>query len=231
MSNIINIAIVDDEQLFVDGLCLLLEPESTLNVQFTASDGQALLDTLATSEQIPELILLDLKMQPLDGIETTKILRDEYPEVKIIVLSTFYREAFIGQMVKLGVNAFLPKNTDAAELKFAIRMVVEKGLYFTQDLTEVLRGQIMGKRLTSPSFQHDIALTAREKEVLALICRQYTAPEIAEQLHVSHRTVDGHRNNLLLKIGARNIVGLVVYGLLHGYLDADEHLLDYTLNH
>ena len=229
MSEIINIAIVDDEKLFVNGLRLLLEDEKEFNVQFTANDGQELLSTLTNRSNLPDIILLDLKMKPMDGLEATQHLQQDYPEVKIVILSTYYREAFIGQMIKLGVSAFLPKNIDIAELTFALKTVAEKGLYFTQDMIEVMQGQIMGKRIKSTSFEMQTPLTSREKEVLTLICEQYMAQEIADKLHISSRTVDGHRNNLLLKTDARNIVGLVVYGILNGYVDTNEKLLEYTL--
>lgn len=227
----IKLVLVDDEQLFIDGLQLLLGTEPDFEVLFTASDGSELMEKLNTSKQQPDIIVLDLKMKPMDGIKTTEKLREEDQDTKIVILSTYYREAFIGQMVKMGVNAFLPKNSDTNELKYALRTVAEKGLYFTEDLTQILREQVMGKRITSPTFQQPVQLTSREKEVLKLICEQYTAHEIADRLHISNRTVDGHRNNLLLKIGAKNIVGLVVYAIVNGYLDMEKKLLDYTLSY
>ncbi len=226
----VKLAVVDDEQLFIEGLRLIFRAEPDLEVLFDASDGSDMLQKLEDFSILPDIVLLDLKMAPMDGIQTTLKLRERYPDMKVIILSTYYREAFIGQMVKLGVNAFLPKNTNRKELLYAIKTVMDKGLYFTEDLTRILRDQVMGKRITSPSFTHTASLTVREKEVLTLICEQYTANEIADRLHISHRTVDGHRNNLLIKTGARNIVGLVVYALVNGYLDLDKKLLAYTLS-
>lgn len=225
----IKIALVDDEKLFVKGLELLLKEDPDFEVVFTANDGTELLREMKAAEVLPDIILLDLKMKEMDGSEATKHLRKDYPEVKIVILSTYYREAFINQMIKLGVSAFLPKNTDTPELIYAIKNVAEKGLYFTREMVEAMHGQITGKRIKAPSFELSADLTSREKEVLSLICKQYTAQEIAEELHISPRTVDGHRNNLLLKTDARNIVGLVVYGILNGYMDTDKTLLEYTL--
>lgn len=230
MHQTIHIALVNDETLFLDGFRLLLERFSEFEILFTANDGIELLNTLKKKSQVPDIILLDLKMHDASGLETTQQIRSTFPHVKIVVLSTYYRESLIHQMISCGVNAFLPKNTNPEELITVLKLVYEKGVYFTDKMIQVMHDQMTKKQAKSASLKTHTPLTNREKEVLTLICEQYTAPEIAEKLHISHRTVDGHRNNLLVKTGARNIAGLVIYGLLHGYINKEEKLLEYTLN-
>lgn len=230
MTQTVHIALVNDETLFLDGFKLLLGRYSEFQILFTANDGIELMGMLKKKKQTPDIILLDLKLHNTSGLETTQQIRNAFPHVKIIVLSTYYKESLIHQMISCGVNAFLPKNTHPEELITVLKLVYEKGVYFTDKMIQVMHDQMTGKHTQSASLKTHTPLTNREKEVLTLICEQCTAPEIAEKLHISHRTVDGHRNNLLVKTGARNIAGLVIYGLLHGYVNKEEKLLEYTLN-
>jgi len=224
------IAIVDDEHLFLKGLEGILNEVPDFRVMFTAVGGADLLECLDSLETMPDIILLDLRMEPMNGIDTTRALKEKYPELRVIILSTYYREAFLGYMVKLGVSAFLPKNMAPEELAQVIRKVHEKGLFLSDQHVVAVREQIMsGKRFESPLLQDTVALTARELEVLRAICDQLTSQEIAEKLFVSVRTVEGHRNNLLLKTGAKNTVGLVMFALLNNIVNVDEKLIEYSI--
>lgn len=208
----LTIAIADDEALFRKGLKLLIEDYDGLQVILDAEHGQHLLDQLAT-DILPDILLLDLKMPVLNGIETAKILREKYPSIKIIVLSTHFSKAFILNMIELGASAYLPKNSSPGEVVETIRAVNNKGFHYNSEVMEVIRENMMKKNL--PRNKPDLGeeLTKREKEILQLICEQFTTAEIAEKLYISPRTVDGHRNNLLAKLGCRNTAGLVVYAL------------------
>ncbi len=226
----IKIAMADDEELFLNGLRSLLEHEEKLQVLFTAGDGEELLQKLEEAGEKPEVLLLDLRMKKKDGIATTEELKKRYPHLKIIILSSHYREAFVGYMLKLGVNAFLPKDINPNLLREVIIQVKAKGLYFTDDQLKGLQEQLSrGAVIKAPptSVSHD--LTGREKEILQLICEQYTNAEIAEKLFISIRTVEGHRNNLLLKTGVKNTAGLVLFALSHNLIDWNEKLLEFSL--
>ena len=168
----------------------------------------------------------------MDGVEAAKELRQTYPELKVVILSSHYRESFIGYMLKLKVNAFLPKNIDPDMLMDVIEKVHTMGLYFTPQQMQSLQEELStGKKPVAPALHKDDELTPRELEVLKLICDQYTNAEIAEKLFISVRTVEGHRNKLLLKAGVKNTVGLVLFALFHNFIDPEKKLLEFQLNY
>lgn len=209
----ISIAIADDEALFLKGMKFILNSYDNLEVILEAVNGMDLLDKLAVMKKLPDVLLLDLKMPKMNGIEAAKVLQKEYPDLKTIVLSTHFSRAFIINMIELSAVAYLPKNSQPSEVVETIEAVYENGFYYNREVLSIIRENLISKK--KPKAQFSIELTSREKEILQLICEQYTAPEIAEKLFISPRTVDGHRNNLLLKLDCRNVAGLVVFALLH----------------
>ncbi|WP_298512596.1 response regulator [uncultured Kordia sp.] len=213
----ISIAIADDEALFLKGMSLLLNAYEHLQVDLEAENGVDLLEKLAASEQLPDILLLDLKMPKMNGIEAAKLIQKKYPKLKIIVISTHFSRAFIINMIELSAVAYLPKNSQPEEVVETIEEVHKKGFYYNDEVLAIIRENIISKK--KPKAQFSVELTNREKEVLKLICEQYTAPEIAEKLFISARTVDGHRNNLLSKLECRNVAGLVVYVLQNQLID------------
>jgi DNA-binding NarL/FixJ family response regulator len=214
---IIKVAIADDEALFRKGMKLILDSQSELEVVLEAENGKDLLDQLSQTKELPDILLLDLKMPEMNGIEAAKILQKDYPTLKTIVLSTHFSRAFIINMIELSAVAYLPKNSLPAEVIETIEAVYKNGFYYNSEVLAIIRENIISKK--KPKAQFSLDLTSREKEVLQLICEQCTAPEIAEKLFISPRTVDGHRNNLLLKLDCRNVAGLVVFALQHQIVD------------
>ena len=213
MSSRINIAITDDETLFRQGVAYILSRQDYFNIVFQAHDGQELLDRLAALETLPEIILLDLKMPNLNGVEATKILRKEYPEIKIIALTSYYCKQFIINMLNLGAVSYLPKNATPRQMIHTINEVHEKGFHYDDQVMKIIHQGMLGNTASKRSRFDTNYLTKREKEVLQLICNQCTTNEIAEQLFISPRTVEGHRNNLLLKTESKNSAGLVIYAI------------------
>jgi DNA-binding NarL/FixJ family response regulator len=207
----ISIAIADDETLFRKGMSLLLNGHDNLQVDLEAENGVDLLEKLAAVETLPDVLLLDLKMPKMNGIEAAKFIQKKYSGLKIIVISTHFSRAFIINMIELSAVAYLPKNSQPEEVVETIEAVYEKGFHYNAEVMAIIRENIISKK--KPKAQFSAELTNREKEVLQLICEQYTAPEIAEKLFISARTVDGHRNNLLSKLECKNVAGLVVYVL------------------
>lgn len=207
----IRIAIADDEALFRKGLRSLLEDYEDFEVMLEAFDGQDLLEKLVIANPFPNVLLLDLKMPRINGIEVAKRLRDKYPTLKIVILSTHYSKAFIINLIEIGAGAYLPKNTEPDEVAHTIKMVNEKGFHYNDKVMGVIRENFLEKTKPKASFEEQIS--KRELEVLQLICEQYTTPEIAKKLYISPRTVDGHRNNLMSKLGVRNTAGLVAYAI------------------
>lgn len=210
----INIAIADDQVLFRKGMAAIVNTFENISVVCEADNGNKLLGFLETTTQKPDVILMDLSMPNLNGIDTMKIIHERYPEQKVIILSIHNEEKFVIHLIELGASAYLFKNAEPEDVEKAIRGVIEKGFYFSENTLSTFQKRLSNKK--SHVSVHDnipITLSTREIEVLNLICLEKTAHEIATQLFISVRTVDGHRNNLLEKTGARNTAGLVIFAI------------------
>lgn len=212
MPKTIRIAIADDEALFRKGVGLLLQDFADVELLFEAENGQDLLDQLSTCPSRPDVIFTDLKMPVMDGVASARIIAEKYPEIRVVVLSSYFSKAFVINMLEIGASAYLPKNSTPEEMEKTLHGVMEKGFYYSEPVMEIVRENLKEKQKpTLPSFE--IQLSRREKEVLEHICAQYTNAEIAEKLHISMRTVEGHRNNLLHKMNCRNTAGLVALAI------------------
>jgi DNA-binding NarL/FixJ family response regulator len=210
----IKIALIDDEPLFVEGLTFLFKNVKNIVVAKTATNGYELLDDLENISEFnfPDIILVDIQMKPLDGFDLVEMLKKKYSNIKIIILSSHYKTNVVGHMIKLGVSAFIPKNANKKSLITAIESVYEHGIYFSKSDQEMLI-QFMGSNSKRSVFNNNEELSNREIEVLKLICNEYTSQEIADKLFISKRTVEGHRQKVIDKIGAKNTVGLVIYAI------------------
>jgi len=208
----IKIVLVDDEVLFRKGISFLLQKEKNIEVLFEASNGEELISHLNSNETKPDIIIMDLKMPILNGVETTKILRKFFPEIKIIALTSYDTKAFVINMIQVGAVAYLIKNTTPKDLINTINEVACKGFYYNENILKTIKDTILTTKNSKINLETSF-LSPREIEILQLICNQKTTAEIAEKLFLSPRTVEGHRNNLLLKTESRNIAGLVVYAI------------------
>lgn len=212
----IKVAIVDDEALFRKGMGYIISDFEGMDLVMEAPDGEDFLKMLDAGYPVPDVVLMDMKMARLNGIETTKRLLDIHPDVKVLVLSLYFSEAFVIHMIETGASGYLPKNSDPEEVRMAIEAVVSKGFYYSDEVMEIMRSNLVSRERPKPVFDSAEALSKREVEVLKLICQQYTNKEIADQLFISDRTVAGHRNNILEKTGARNTAGMVIYAISNG---------------
>lgn len=212
MSAAIKIALVDDEVLFRKGISFLLQREDNIEIIFEASNGEELLSNLEESIFKPDIIVMDLKMPVLNGVEATKIIRKLYPDIKIIALTSYDTKSFIANMIQVGAVAYLIKNTTPKNLIHTINQVAKKGFYYDESVLKTIQETIVSTKNSKGNLETSF-LSPREIEILQLICQQKTTTEIAEHLYLSPRTVEGHRNNLLLKTESRNIAGLVVYAI------------------
>ncbi|PZR20365.1 MAG: DNA-binding response regulator [Flavobacterium psychrophilum] len=217
----INIAIADDDALIVGLLQGYLKTIEGFSVNIVAHSGEELLEKLMATDILPDIVLLDLKMAGMDGIEAMNSIKENYKEIKVIIISSHYQKFFMGFMIKTGVSAFLPKGISPFELVEIIKTVYNQGYYFKDDQLDVLREQIQSK-VPKPALQDEEILSEREIEVLKLICQQKTAKEIGELLYITQRTTEGHKNNLFAKTGAKNIAGLVIYAIQQGIISIDE---------
>ncbi|ACU62905.1 response regulator transcription factor [Chitinophaga pinensis] len=219
MVNNIKVAIADDHKIFRSGVINTLTPYENITVVFEAEDGAHLLEIM--EEQQPDVILMDLKMPNMDGIEATKKVREKYANVKVIVLTMYEDDNFIVHLIENGANAYLLKNAEPNEIYEAICTTYEKGFYFNENVNLALLKKVMhkNKQHFKPTFRNEVQLTDRELEVLRLICNEHTTQEISKEIFLSPRTVEGLRQKLLEKTGAKNIVGLVMHAFRNGIIE------------
>lgn len=206
----INIAVVDDHILFRTGVISLLKDHDRIQVVIQASNGRELLEAL--NYHTPDIVLLDIQMPEMNGIQTTQTLKEAYPDIKIIILTMHNEEEFIYDLMSKGANGFIPKNKSVDTLLEAIDSVMTRGYYYSDQITEAL---IKGNSGNIKALEHlsEASLTDREIEVVRLICAQKSNKEIAEILDISPRTVDTHKNNIFLKTGSKNVIGVALYAV------------------
>lgn len=210
----IRIAVADDQHLFRQSLCLLISSVHNFQLVAEAENGAALLEKIAEMRHPPDIALIDLNMPGINGVEVNKMLHHLYPSIKVIVLTIYSRAAFIVRAVEDGAAGYLLKNCDKEELVTAINSAMKTGFYLNQLTLQAIRNASLHKIKVVKNFNNiPVELTQREKEILVMICHEYNNAEIAKALFLSVRTVEGHRNNLLLKVGCRNSAGLVVFAV------------------
>ncbi len=217
MNEKIKIVLVDDEQLILEGIKMLLSMEENISVDYLATGGNEILQYLEklAPEDLPDIAMVDVQMKPMDGFELVEILKKKYPNIRIIILSSHYKSSVLGYMIKLGVSAFLPKNSSKSVFIEAIQAVHKKGVYFTKEDHTMLSSYLNSPARKKSLFDNEEMLTSREIDVVKLICQEKTNNEIAEVLFLSPRTVESHRQRILDKIGAKNTVGIVIYAIIH----------------
>ena len=207
MDNIIKLIIVDDHEIFRNGLKLVFSKNKYIEVAGEASSGEEFLGIMATIDF--DVVLMDIKMKGINGIETTEKAIEKKPDIKVLVLSTFGEEDFLHQIISVGAKGFLLKNVDKETLFAAIKIVNEGQNYFSPELLPFFTN----KFINPESLDDDIALTKRELEILELIGEGFSNNEIADKLFISIRTVDTHKNNLISKTGSKNVVSLLIYAI------------------
>ncbi len=200
----IKILIADDHKLFVDGLISLLTMEHNISIVAKAYSGKEMLDCL--SKYDIDVVLSDINMPGIDGVEAAKVAMKKYPKLKIIMLSMHKGSMIIRQVIKMGVHGYILKNTDNAELVNAINVVYNGNSYYSNEVQKVLIDSAAMR-----DKNKDIIITSREKSVIELICLGHTSQEIAAKLKISVYTIDTHRKNLLLKTKSKNVIALVNY--------------------
>lgn len=212
--DMIKVAIIDDQNIFRQSLSLLIKSVSEFDLVLEASNGEFLLDQFENMVQLPDVLLMDMNMPGINGIDLNHIIREKYPEIRVVVLSVHAQDRLISKMISAGSAAYLIKNCDKAELILAIKSTYETGFYMNNQVLLAIQKNNNNRSKNLNVFTgSSIELTSREKQILELICKEYSSAEIAEKLFLSIRTVEGHRNNLLLKTQSRNIAGLVLFAI------------------
>ena len=213
----IRIAIADDYKIFRDGLKVGLLNDDNLEVVLEADNGEELLEGFQTN--LPDVVIMDLKMPIMDGMEATKIIKKKFPTVKVLVVTMYEDDKFIIHLMENGANGYLLKNTSAEEITKSIYAVHENGYYFNDVVNKALLKKLVLKGNLKPSFNQNVEFTERELEVLKLICAEKTAAEIGKEIFLSPRSVEGIRQRLIEKVGVRNTAGLVMFAIKNGIID------------
>lgn len=210
MANI-QIAITDDHQIVRDGIKILLEDEPGFDIAFEASSGKEAVKLAAKHK--PDLIIMDITMPEMNGIEATESIKEKHPDIKILALTMLTEDQHIRKMIKAGASGYILKSSGKDELIKAIHSIINGKHYFSDDATQAILQELVEPTISKSTERVDANITDRELEVLKLIVNEFTNQEIADQLYVSVRTVDSHRRNLLQKTGAKNTAGLVKFAL------------------
>jgi DNA-binding NarL/FixJ family response regulator len=210
--NKIKLLLADDEELFRKGISFLLQRQDNIQILYEANNGSEVEEYLKSSSIHPDIILMDLKMPMLNGVEATKLINKEFPSIKIIALTSYNTKSFIANMIEIGAASYIVKNSSPEEMITTINQVIEKGFYYNEEVLNVIQENLITNNRKNIFFE-DIILTKREREILELICYQNSTQQIADKLFISPRTVEGHRNNLLLKTDSQNSAGLVVFAI------------------
>lgn len=209
----LRIHLVDDHALFREGLKFLLSQSESICEVRESENGKQFLDSLAV--EVPDVVFMDIQMPEVDGITATRIAIEQYPSLKIIALSMYADEDYYSKMIDAGARGFLLKNSQFDDVMKAVLEVYEGRNYFSPEILEGIVSNLNKGR----QVKQQIDLTEREIEVLYNICKGYSNSEIADMLYISKRTVDKHRENLLLKTDAKNTAGLVVFAIKNGIFE------------
>lgn len=210
-----NVLIVDDHQLMIDGIKTTLEDVEDIHVVNHACNGIEALELLAVTRDI-QVVLMDINMPEMDGLDCTKILHKKYPEIKIIALSQYSEKRFVRQMLKHGASGYLLKDAGKHDIINAIRTVLAGETYLPEELSKSLIGQSIKKTHNMGLFAE---LTSREKDILNMICKGNSSQEVADALMISFHTVESHRSNMIAKTRTKNTAGLVRWAAENEFLD------------
>ncbi len=207
-----SLIMVDDHKMIRDGLKSFLASGDEFDIVGEADNGQECLDLLKDIK--PDVVLTDLNMPVMDGMELTKQITEKYPEVKVVVLTMFDESQHVKQVLADGAQGYLLKSCTEEELKLAIRNVGNGGTYYSTEVTNIIMNSVRKvKTKVDSRLTIEMPLTEREKEVLHLVVKEFSNHEIAEQLFISVRTVEAHKRNLLDKTGSKSVAGLVLYAI------------------
>lgn len=214
----IKLLIADDHKMFRDGICFVLEKGNNIEVIAQASNGEEVLKLLESYS--PDIILMDISMPLLDGIQTTHIITEKYPGIKVIALSMFGDQEYYYKMIQAGAKGFLLKQSGKDELERALEAVYKGENYFSQELLrEIIFNFGQTKYISSDNEKNTIKLSPREYEILSHTCQGLSNQEISDRLFISLKTVEGHKTSLLNKTNTRNTASLIVFAIKNKLVD------------
>lgn len=208
----IKLAIADDHELFRKGFISMLSGIPDFEFVLEAANGQDLVDKMAT--QAVDIVLMDLQMPVMDGMQATEILLERNPDVKVIIVSMYDEDRFVIHMLEKGVHGYLLKDTSPDEVEKAIRRVAEEGFYYNDFVSRAMHRKMVNRSANKQPFfatSANVGLSNREQEVLRLLCDGLSTTEISDKLFISTRTVEGHRLRILERTGTKNTAAAVAF--------------------
>ena len=209
------IIIADDHKMVLDGLCALLENEESIEILTTAGNGEEVLKLVEQNTEI-DLLVLDINMPIVDGIDVTKAIKAKYPEIKVLILSMYKKSEFIKHLVKAGADGYILKNSGRIILLEAINSLMRGERYYGKDILDTMLDDYIEQR--PEKDMKVIELSEREKEVVRLIAQEKSTAEIAEALFLSHHTINSHRKSILNKLDVKNTAGIFRYAIQTGII-------------
>ena len=204
----IQVMVVDDHKMFVEGVQAIFSDSSHIQVVKTVHDGNEVMKSIENTPNL-DIILLDINLPNINGLELTKLISKKYPAIKILILSMYNNAEYIKEVLKEGASGYVLKNTDHEELLNAIQSVFAGNQFYSQSVTQTMMNSFAKKSQINNTDILQVKISKREKEILSLIIKEHTAQEIANMLFISLHTVETHRSNLMSKLGVRNSAGLV----------------------
>jgi DNA-binding NarL/FixJ family response regulator len=213
----IKVAIADDHKIFRDGIKMALSGKEYLKIIWEAEDGKDLIHKMKI--KLPDVLLMDIRMPEMDGINAISLLRKEYEEVRIIVLTMYDDQEMISKMMEMGANAYLTKTTDPDEIYNAILTCMNDDFYFNDLLNKAVLMKLQQKKTTRQFYPNPVKFNEKEISILKLIAQDKTTEEISKEVFLSPRTIETIRQNMKTKVGAKTIAGLVMYGMRNKLID------------
>ncbi|WP_339700139.1 response regulator transcription factor [uncultured Marixanthomonas sp.] len=206
------VVVVDDHTLLLEAIGGLVREFENFEVLYLCKNGQDFIDKLKIPSNIPDVVLMDINMPLLNGIETTKVLNDKFPQVKVLALSVEENETTILKMLRAGAKGYLMKDTKKEILEEALNQVIEKGYYHTNTISKLLIGSLTKDETA-------VQLKEREVEFIKHACTEMTYKEIAEKMFLSPKTIEGYRDSIYEKLNLKNRIGLVLYAIRNGLFE------------
>lgn len=217
MNDKIKLALADDHNLFRKGVEELIEDFENMEVLYSVSDGKELIDKLTNASVLPDVCLLDINMPKMNGFETATKITAQWPSIKILAVSVYDSEFHILSMLRAGAGGYILKDTQPATLRTAIESLHKNGFYHS----ELVSGKILHQLMSRPGEITTVYLNPNEIAFLKLCCSEMTYKEIADVMKISHRTIDGYRDQLFDKLNLKSRTGLVIYALKTGIVTLD----------
>ena len=210
LQNPVNIIIADDHQMIIDGLKSMIGNNAGYTIAAESNNGRMALDMIQNNPEHFQLLLTDISMPEMDGIELCREVKRNFRHLKVLVLSMYDNAAIIKACIEAEADGFILKNAGRYELFDALHRISQNGTYFSNELFPIVFGQFEKEKMYRDNLK---ILTIREQEILKLIVQEFTSEEIARKLFISKKTVDHHRANILEKTGCRNTIGMVKFAL------------------